>query len=47
MNYTEESLKYRANLFKYTGLALIGTPLTMIFWIITDKTYLTERFNLG
>jgi hypothetical protein len=46
MNYTEESLKYRANLFKYTGLALVGTPSTIIFWIVTDKTYFTERFNL-
>jgi hypothetical protein len=46
MNYTEESLKYRANLFKYTGLALIGTPSTIIFWIVTDKTYLSERFSL-
>ena len=46
MNYTEESLKYRANLFKYIGLALVGTPSTIIFWIVTDKTYLTERFNL-
>jgi hypothetical protein len=46
MNYTEESLKYRANLFKYTGLALVGTPSTIIFWIVTDKTYLSERFSL-
>jgi hypothetical protein len=46
MNYTEESLKYRANLFKYVGLALVGTPSTIIFWIVTDKTYLSERFSL-
>ena len=46
MNYTEESLKYRANLFNYTGLALVGTPSTIIFWIVTDKTYLSERFSL-
>ena len=46
MSYTQESLKYRADFFKYCGLALIGTPCSILFQIILDFRYLERGFNL-
>jgi hypothetical protein len=45
MQEIPESYKYRADLLKYTGLALLSVPATIIFLCITNYEYDPSKLN--
>lgn len=45
MPLTQESLKYRAEVLKYTGFALISSLGSSFFLFLTDIASFLERFN--
>jgi len=45
MDKTPESIKYRADIFKYAGFALMSPCASMLFMCITEREYLVNIFN--
>lgn len=46
MQEIPESYKYRADLLKYTGLALLSVPATIIFLCVSNYEYDPNQLNL-
>jgi hypothetical protein len=47
MNSTPECIKFRADLFKYAGFALMSPCASMLYMVVTEQDYLFNDFSLS